>query len=1403
MKKTSKLLSVVVSATMLCGLLPAYPSSTQAAAAETGRKSLEVRKTLNAPVIDGKLDDSVWTIDQPLNAHVGEGPFQASKFGLLWDNQYLYVGIKAEDATPVQDKPGYWFDQDNINLFFDPTLHRSAPYAKEDMQAGFVFKQDSATPEFHFGAALGNHAGKDEKSILRAIGKTDTGWMLETAIPWDMLGFNPLLMKELGLEIGVTDRYGDEAASQRSGFWSAYNTTSFWNDTSGFGTIVLSDGNPVTSATNSVLLEENFESTPNGSLPHGWISDVNAGSNPFTVLRDTYGNARAVFDGKASGKQARATAPVQWDNYAIEADVRFESVLDSGRWASLLFRGAAGGKNPYNQMAIRQRGTYEVALRKPDNNWSVMASGEWKPLALNADYTMKVRVFDNNVKEYIKAKNDPGYTQLIDKSFTKDLLERGKIGFQGDQSKVSFDNLKVTRITADRLDLSVPASLEALTGPVSVTGSVYFSDGLTEQVAADRMKVYSTDESVVKIIDNQLYPIKAGSATIKAVFANAEASRTVAVTPSATGAKVVKLEHDPGYALAVTGTPIGLDALSFRTERSDFTTGTIRGDQLTWSTENGDVTIANGSMTVNRKGVHTVTAQIDNATVKLLVVAKTPADSEYVLYEENFDGIAEGSLPEGWSRKEGSTASAAAVRSGAFEINASASPDNPSRVLLPEYLQLFGDYKIEADVTHLSANDNARWHSIMFRIQNNDYPYYQMAVRKDATASNGIEFAERTPSNAWNVIDKGAYGEAIDSAKLYRYTIKARGNRVQEWIGDKLVVDTDAAGAYLNGRIGLQANGSKMQIDNLRVTLQQEALPPMPADRFVNVYEPETKIAMGPSVVTELTGSDQLAALGGPATPATVILHVNDDLKVTDPAGNVIADAETVLGAIDTRIIPAFHVGSELAADRVVQLVQTKGIEDAFIVSDNGELVKRVRAAYPMLRGVLDFRKKTVTKDDLLEVRRQTTLSSAKIALLPQSAATADNVSYLQQRTVVVWTGEATGAVPNGVTLHKLITSGTNGIVTGSPAAAFEALKVYNHATTLIRKPFIIGHRGMPATSPENTIESNLLAYESGADFIENDMYVTKDDHLVIIHDSVLQNTTNGTGNVEDFTLEEIKRLNANKPYPNGYPDVKVPTMDEQLDLAREKGIMVYAEIKTGTPRAVDVLVNLIKEKNAEDLVNIMSFSTEQLKRFAAQMPEIPLGLLVGSPGSDTDANVGKSLRDMLRTTQNQNATYNAGYYNMGQRFMEASKHRGILISPWTINNKADFTTFFLRGAFGITTDYAYYSADWNASLKAEKDAYTLSKGDSATLSAIAESFKRVKTGVTPDIVWLDGQELFETNGNTVTAKTSGTAHALLRFTTVIDGANPYDLYTQPVTIEVKGSDNGGGNNGGGNNGGG
>ena len=83
-----------------------------------------------------------------------------------------------------------------------------------------------------------------------------------------------------------------------------------------------------------------------------------------------------------------------------------------------------------------------------------------------------------------------------------------------------------------------------------------------------------------------------------------------------------------------------------------------------------------------------------------------------------------------------------------------------------------------------------------------------------------------------------------------------------------------------------------------------------------------------------------------------------------------------------------------------------------------------------------------------------------------------------------------------------------------------------------MKKVEIWAHRGASAYAPENTLDAFRLAIEMGADGIELDVQLTKDDEIVVIHDETLQRVSNGTGYVRDYTLEELRALNFNKTHP-------------------------------------------------------------------------------------------------------------------------------------------------------------------------------------------------------------------------------------------------------------------------------
>lgn len=82
--------------------------------------------------------------------------------------------------------------------------------------------------------------------------------------------------------------------------------------------------------------------------------------------------------------------------------------------------------------------------------------------------------------------------------------------------------------------------------------------------------------------------------------------------------------------------------------------------------------------------------------------------------------------------------------------------------------------------------------------------------------------------------------------------------------------------------------------------------------------------------------------------------------------------------------------------------------------------------------------------------------------------------------------------------------------------------------------PIIIGHRGGGLEAPENTLAAFKLAKENGATGVEFDLDFTKDGVPVIIHDSTVDRTTDGTGKVCDFTYDEIRQLNASAKHPLG-----------------------------------------------------------------------------------------------------------------------------------------------------------------------------------------------------------------------------------------------------------------------------
>jgi len=153
----------------------------------------------------------------------------------------------------------------------------------------------------------------------------------------------------------------------------------------------------------------------------------------------------------------------------------------------------------------------------------------------------------------------------------------------------------------------------------------------------------------------------------------------------------------------------------------------------------------------------------------------------------------------------------------------------------------------------------------------------------------------------------------------------------------------------------------------------------------------------------------------------------------------------------------------------------------------------------------------------------------------------------------------------------------------------------------------IIGHRGARGIEPENTIRSFKKALELSVDYIECDVHLTKDGQIILMHDHTVDRTTNGTGPVNSFTYDEIRKLDAGK-------GEKIPTLQELLDLAKGK-VKLHIELKDET--ATEQTVRLVEKNNMVDQVFLTSGNTETLKKVKELNPSISMEHIFGEPTAD------------------------------------------------------------------------------------------------------------------------------------------------------------------------------------------
>lgn len=161
-------------------------------------------------------------------------------------------------------------------------------------------------------------------------------------------------------------------------------------------------------------------------------------------------------------------------------------------------------------------------------------------------------------------------------------------------------------------------------------------------------------------------------------------------------------------------------------------------------------------------------------------------------------------------------------------------------------------------------------------------------------------------------------------------------------------------------------------------------------------------------------------------------------------------------------------------------------------------------------------------------------------------------------------------------------------------------------------RPFIFAHRGASAHAPENTLAAFELALTQNADGIELDVKLSKDGHVIVIHDPTVDRTTGAHGKVKDMTLADLRSLGAGSFFSRNFSGEKIPTLEEVFE-AVGKRTFINVELTNYTTwhdHLVESVCMLVKKFNLQKRVMFSSFYAPNLSKARSYLPEVPCGLL-------------------------------------------------------------------------------------------------------------------------------------------------------------------------------------------------
>ncbi|WP_053372648.1 glycerophosphodiester phosphodiesterase [Paenibacillus sp. FJAT-27812] len=249
----------------------------------------------------------------------------------------------------------------------------------------------------------------------------------------------------------------------------------------------------------------------------------------------------------------------------------------------------------------------------------------------------------------------------------------------------------------------------------------------------------------------------------------------------------------------------------------------------------------------------------------------------------------------------------------------------------------------------------------------------------------------------------------------------------------------------------------------------------------------------------------------------------------------------------------------------------------------------------------------------------------------------------------------------------------------------------------------IIAHRGASGYAPENTMAAFEEAEKLGSDFIEYDVQFSKDRELVVIHDDTVDRTTEHTGSVDQYTLNELKGMDAGISSSAEEEDKTISSFQEVMDrFAGKMGMLIEIKDSKLFPGIEEKVAEIVRQyeqrhnytafkgngqlqgmakiKNSSGII-IQSYDFDSTRRMHDLLPDIPVAALVHE---DQHPLTDETLDELTSYAAYINYTYDL----LDEELVQKIHDRNRKVIAWTIQNDSDMERMKKLGVDGVITDY-------------------------------------------------------------------------------------------------------------------